>query len=105
MRHGVNVFLFQEGMLHAKTLTIDDELAMFGSANYDIRSFSLNFELNLFVHAEEAVRGNAPLAAGLSRSIAASRLGRVAQPHAAQPAEDEPGQAVQPAALTLCIRW
>ena len=56
MRHGANVFLFQEGMLHAKTLTIDDELAMFGSANYDIRSFSLNFELNLFVHAEEAVQ-------------------------------------------------
>ena len=42
-------------MLHAKTLTVDDELAMFGSANYDIRSFNLNFELNLFVHAEEAV--------------------------------------------------
>ncbi len=56
MRYGVRVFLFLEGMLHSKTLTIDDELAMFGSANYDIRSFSLNFELNLFVHAEEAVR-------------------------------------------------
>lgn len=55
MRHGVCVFLYQEGMLHAKTLTVDDELAMFGSANYDIRSFSLNFELNLFVHAPEAV--------------------------------------------------
>ncbi len=56
MRHGVNVYRFQNGMLHAKTLTIDNELAMFGSANYDIRSFNLNFELNLFVHAEEAVR-------------------------------------------------
>lgn len=55
MRFGVRVFLYQEGMLHAKTLTIDDELAMFGSANYDIRSFSLNFELNLFIHAPEAV--------------------------------------------------
>lgn len=55
MRFGVRVFLFQEGMLHAKTLTIDNELGMFGSANYDIRSFSLNFELNLFVHAGSAV--------------------------------------------------
>jgi cardiolipin synthase A/B len=55
MRHGVNVFRFRDGMLHAKTLTVDDQLAMFGSANYDIRSFDLNFELNLFVHAEEAV--------------------------------------------------
>jgi cardiolipin synthase len=56
MRFGVNVYLFRDGMLHAKTLTVDDELAMFGSANYDIRSFDLNFELNLFVHAEEAVK-------------------------------------------------
>jgi len=56
MRHGVRVFLFGEGMLHAKTLTIDDELAMFGSANYDIRSFDLNFELNLVLYSSEAVR-------------------------------------------------
>jgi len=56
MRYGVHVFLYREGMLHAKTLTVDDELAMFGSANYDIRSFDLNFELNLFVHAEQAVQ-------------------------------------------------
>lgn len=56
MRYGVRVFLFQDGMLHAKTLTVDDELAMFGSANYDIRSFNLNFELNLFVHAGSAVQ-------------------------------------------------
>jgi cardiolipin synthase A/B len=55
MRFGVRVFLFQEGMLHAKTLTIDDELGMFGSANYDIRSFNLNFELNLLIHSAEAV--------------------------------------------------
>ncbi|MCE5303281.1 MAG: cardiolipin synthase [Planctomycetaceae bacterium] len=54
-RFGVNIYLFRDGMLHAKTLTIDDELAMFGSANYDIRSFDLNFELNLFVHAAKAV--------------------------------------------------
>ena len=54
-RFGVNVYLFREGMLHAKTLTIDDSLAIFGSANYDIRSFMLNFELNLLVYASEAV--------------------------------------------------
>ena len=70
MRYGVNVYLFREGMLHAKTLTVDDELAMFGSANYDIRSFDLNFELNLFIHAEEAVEEMRALAAGLSRPIA-----------------------------------
>ena len=72
MRFGVRVFLFQEGMLHAKTLTIDDELAMFGSANYDIRSFSLNFELNLFVHAAEAVEATHDLQQGyLAQSLQA----------------------------------
>lgn len=55
MKFGVNVHLFQDGLLHAKTLTIDDDVAMFGSANYDIRSFILNFELNLLVHSAEAV--------------------------------------------------
>ena len=72
MRFGVRVFLYQEGMLHAKTLTIDDELAMFGSANYDIRSFSLNFELNLFVHAPEAVEAMHALQQGyLDKSLQA----------------------------------
>ncbi|MEN6458819.1 MAG: cardiolipin synthase [Thermoguttaceae bacterium] len=73
MRSGVRVFLFQEGMLHAKTLTVDDELAMFGSANYDIRSFALNFELNLFIHAEEAVQAMRQLQQGyLDQSLQAS---------------------------------
>ena len=72
MRFGVRVFLFQEGMLHAKTLTIDDELAMFGSANYDIRSFSLNFELNLFMHSAEAVEAMHALQQGyLDKSLQA----------------------------------
>jgi cardiolipin synthase len=73
MHYGVRVFLFQEGMLHAKTLTVDDELAMFGSANYDIRSFALNFELNLFVHAEEAVQEMRRLQQGyLDQSVQAT---------------------------------
>lgn len=72
MRFGIRVFLYQEGMLHAKTLTIDDELAMFGSANYDIRSFSLNFELNLFVHSPEAVAAMRELQQGyLDKSLQA----------------------------------
>ena len=99
MRYGVRVFLFQQGMLHAKTLTVDDELAMFGSANYDIRSFALNFELNLFVHARRGGAGDAPLAAGLSRPIDSGHVRRLALPHAAGPAEGEPRQALQPAAV------
>lgn len=52
---GVQVYLYGDGMLHAKTLVIDDAMAMFGSANYDIRSFALNFELNLLLYSAQAV--------------------------------------------------
>jgi cardiolipin synthase len=86
MRHGVNVYLFRDGMLHSKTLTVDNALAMFGSANYDIRSFDLNFELNLFVHTADAVEEMRRLQRGyLERSDRATpadlpshtRLGRL----------------------------
>jgi cardiolipin synthase len=55
MRYGGRVHLFDKGLLHCKTLTVDNTLAMFGSANFDVRSFMLNFEVNLLAHAPEAV--------------------------------------------------
>ncbi len=54
-RAGVEVYFHGDGLLHSKTLTIDDWLGMFGSANYDIRSFELNFELNLLIRGPQAV--------------------------------------------------
>lgn len=47
---GVRLHLYQAGLLHAKTMTVDDSFAMIGSANFDIRSFLLNFELNLLFY-------------------------------------------------------
>lgn len=44
---GVKIFLYQPGLVHAKTITIDDSMAMLGSSNFDIRSFALNFEINM----------------------------------------------------------
>lgn len=41
---GARVFEFAPGLLHAKTLTLDGEIALIGSANMDRRSFELNFE-------------------------------------------------------------
>lgn len=46
---GANVYLFEDGMLHAKLLRVDDSVAMLGSANFDIRSFYLNLEVVLFL--------------------------------------------------------
>lgn len=54
-RVGVQVFHHTQGMLHAKTLSVDETLGMFGSGNYDIRSFHLNFELNLVLHSPQTV--------------------------------------------------
>ena len=46
---GVRIFLYQPAMLHAKTLLVDRDLCLVGSANADIRSFRLNFELGALV--------------------------------------------------------
>ncbi|GAB4133155.1 cardiolipin synthase [Thermopirellula anaerolimosa] len=70
-RDGVNVHYFLPGLLHAKTTTIDGRLAIFGSANYDIRSFLLNFELNLLLYSPAAV---AELVRLQERYLASSQL-------------------------------
>ena len=49
---GVNVYLYEGGFLHAKVLTCDDYLSSVGTANFDIRSFELNFEVNAFIFDE-----------------------------------------------------
>ena len=47
---GVQVMLFHGGLLHAKTMSVDREIALFGSVNLDMRSFWLNFEATLFIY-------------------------------------------------------
>jgi cardiolipin synthase len=54
---GVRAFLFQDGFLHAKTIVVDGAVASIGSANWDIRSFMLNFETNAIIYCRSvAVR-------------------------------------------------
>jgi len=47
---GVRIFEYEGGLLHAKTLTVDGELALIGSANMDRRSFDLNYENNILIY-------------------------------------------------------
>ncbi len=47
---GARVRLFRGGLLHAKTVTIDGQLAMLGTVNMDRRSFGINFELSAFLY-------------------------------------------------------
>ena len=53
---GVRVFLYEKGYLHAKTITINSETCSIGSANLDIRSFSINYELNAVLYSEKLAR-------------------------------------------------
>lgn len=50
LENGVQIHEYPGALLHAKTLTMDREFAMIGSANLDMRSFALNFELSLLVY-------------------------------------------------------
>ena len=47
---GVEILLFNGGLLHTKSVVVDRELALFGTLNLDIRSFLLNFEVTLIVY-------------------------------------------------------
>lgn len=50
LEQGGRVFRYTKGFLHAKMLVIDDEVATVGTANIDVRSFSLNFEINALIY-------------------------------------------------------
>nr|WP_299202732.1 cardiolipin synthase [uncultured Brumimicrobium sp.] len=47
---GVEIYVYQKGFVHAKTLVVDRKIAVVGTANMDYRSFDLNFEVNAIVY-------------------------------------------------------
>jgi cardiolipin synthase A/B len=47
---GVRVYTYDNGFLHAKTVVVDGRAGSVGSANWDVRSFRLNFEANAFFY-------------------------------------------------------
>nr|WP_206683900.1 cardiolipin synthase [Rufibacter sediminis] len=47
---GVEIYLYQKGFIHSKTMVIDGAVSMVGTANMDNRSFELNFEVNAVVY-------------------------------------------------------
>jgi len=46
---GITIQEFVDGLLHTKSMTIDDEITLIGSANMDRRSFDLNYENNILL--------------------------------------------------------
>lgn len=52
LRSGIKVYFFEPGMLHAKSIVIDDEFTTTGSTNFDFRSMEYNFECNAFIYSK-----------------------------------------------------
>jgi cardiolipin synthase len=50
LRAGVDIREYEGGLLHSKTVTLDGEIVLIGSANMDMRSFDLNFENNILMY-------------------------------------------------------
>ncbi|SCI22438.1 Cardiolipin synthase [uncultured Clostridium sp.] len=54
LKFGAKIYTYGENaFLHAKTIVIDDAVCSIGTANMDIRSFELNFEVNAFIYSKE----------------------------------------------------
>ena len=52
LQAGVKFYTYEKGFLHSKVILMDDFVSSVGTANLDIRSFELNFEVNAFIYDE-----------------------------------------------------
>ncbi|MEC0298313.1 cardiolipin synthase [Peribacillus frigoritolerans] len=52
LRAGAKVYIYDNGFIHAKMIVVDEEVSSVGTANIDVRSFKLNFEVNAFIYDE-----------------------------------------------------
>lgn len=55
LQAGIKMYFYEPGMLHAKMIVVDDNIASIGSTNFDFRSFEHNFEGNLFFYSPDFV--------------------------------------------------
>lgn len=56
MEAGVRVFEYNRGFIHAKVIQVDDRVASVGTANFDIRSLHLGYEVNALIYDAEIVK-------------------------------------------------
>lgn len=50
---GANCYIYENGFLHAKGIIVDEKVFCYGTANMDMRSFALNFEVNAVIYDEK----------------------------------------------------
>lgn len=66
---GAKIYIYENGFIHAKTIVVDDEVGSVGTANIDMRSFRLNFEVNaFFYHRPTALQQSATFQRDLEQS-------------------------------------
>jgi cardiolipin synthase len=53
MENKVRIFFYKKGFIHAKTMIVDDDFSSVGTANMDVRSQELNFEVNTLIFDHE----------------------------------------------------
>ncbi|MFZ9003463.1 MAG: cardiolipin synthase [Robiginitalea sp.] len=56
LRAGIRIFLYPEGFLHSKIITVDDAMCTIGTANVDDRSFQHNYEVNAVIYQSGTAR-------------------------------------------------
>nr|WP_295971287.1 cardiolipin synthase [uncultured Bacillus sp.] len=56
LKAGAKVYIYNNGFIHAKTIIVDERLSSVGTANIDVRSFRLNFEVNAFIYDEDIAK-------------------------------------------------
>ncbi|HHY22005.1 MAG TPA: cardiolipin synthase, partial [Bacilli bacterium] len=52
---GASIYEYTRGFMHSKIIIVDNEIASIGTANMDMRSFHLNFEVNAFLYRTNSV--------------------------------------------------
>ncbi|PIC99675.1 MULTISPECIES: cardiolipin synthase [unclassified Sporosarcina] len=50
LKAGARIYIYENGFIHAKQIVVDDQVSSVGTANIDVRSFRLNFEVNAFIY-------------------------------------------------------
>ena len=56
IEYGVKIYRYGNGFIHSKTIVADGQVCSIGTANLDIRSFKLNFEVNAFIYNENVAK-------------------------------------------------
>ncbi len=86
---GCRIFEFTDGMLHAKCLVVDEDVTLMGSANMDVRSFYVNYEVTALVYHAETTALMARIFEGyFGRSREITTRERAAHPFAQRLAEN-----------------